>query len=113
MAAVSTYLDFAFYSSIHPDTRAEADRLFAALSEGGTVEMAMNGEFWGDDFGSFKDKSGVQWTVFTSAKEESPAWTRGPRRSSYEPAGSLAEETNPGRPNHPRVSGCTTYPRPA
>jgi PhnB protein len=57
------------YISIHPDTRAEADRLFAALSEGGTVEMAMNEEFWGDYFGSFKDRYGVQWMISTAAKE--------------------------------------------
>jgi PhnB protein len=58
-----------FYISLNVDSRAEADRLFAALSEGGTVEMAMNEEFWGDYFGSFKDRFGVQWMVSTSAKE--------------------------------------------
>jgi PhnB protein len=57
-----------FYISLNVDSRAEADRLFAALSEGGKVEMAMNEEFWGDYFGSFKDKFGVQWMVSTSAK---------------------------------------------
>lgn len=57
------------YISLTVDSRAEADRLFAALSEGGTVEMAMNEEFWGDYFGSFKDRFGVQWMVSTSAKE--------------------------------------------
>lgn len=58
-----------YYISIHPDTRAEADRLFAALSQGGTVEMAMNEEFWGDYFGSFKDRFGVQWMISTSSKD--------------------------------------------
>ena len=57
------------YICLMPDSRTEADRLFAALSEGGEVEMAMNEEFWGDYFGSFKDKFGVQWMVSTSAKE--------------------------------------------
>jgi PhnB protein len=52
-----------FYISVHPDSRAEADRLFAALSEGGTVESAMSEEFWGDYFGSCKDRFGVQWMV--------------------------------------------------
>jgi PhnB protein len=56
-----------FYISIHPDTRAEADRLFAALSEGGKVESEMKEEFWGDYFGSFKDRFGVQWMISTTA----------------------------------------------
>lgn len=57
------------YICLMPDSRAEADRLFAALSEGGKVEMAMADMFWGDYYGAFTDKFGVQWTVFTSAKE--------------------------------------------
>lgn len=43
------------------DTRAEADRLFSALSEGGEVTMPMEDQFWGDYFGSCTDKFGVQW----------------------------------------------------
>jgi PhnB protein len=58
-----------FYISVHPDTRAEADRLFAALSDGGTVESAMSEEFWGDYFGSCRDRFGVQWMVNTDSKE--------------------------------------------
>ncbi|HWV25494.1 MAG TPA: VOC family protein [Thermomicrobiales bacterium] len=58
-----------FYISLHPDTRVEADRLFAALSEGGTVEMPMTEEFWGDYFGSFKDRFGVQWMISTQSKD--------------------------------------------
>lgn len=57
------------YISLHPDTRAEADRLFAALSEGGSVEMPMAEQFWGDYFGSFADKFGVRWMVNTSSKQ--------------------------------------------
>src|SRR5215204_59416 len=44
------------YICLDPDTRAEADRLFAALSEGGKVEMALTDMFWGDYFGSLIDK---------------------------------------------------------
>ena len=51
------------YICLDPDTRAEADRLFAALSAGGNVEMAMQDMFWGDYFGSFTDKFGVQWMI--------------------------------------------------
>jgi PhnB protein len=49
------------YISLHPDTRAETKRLFDALSEGGKVEMELQDMFWGDYYGAFKDKFGVQW----------------------------------------------------
>lgn len=51
------------YINLEPDTRAEAERLFAALSAGGKVEMPMADMFWGDYFGSLTDKYGVQWMV--------------------------------------------------
>jgi len=51
------------YINLHPDTRAEADSLFAALSDGGTVEMPMMEMFWGDYFGSLVDQYGVQWMI--------------------------------------------------
>ena len=56
------------YINLQPDTRAEADELFAALSEGGKVEMPMAEMFWGDYFGSLVDKFGIQWMINTSAK---------------------------------------------
>lgn len=56
------------YVSLHTDTRAEADRLFAALSAGGEIEMAMSEEFWGDYFGSFTDRFGIQWMISTPAE---------------------------------------------
>ena len=51
------------YISLHPDSREEADRLFAGLSQGGEIEMPMEDQFWGDYFGSFKDKYGVCWMI--------------------------------------------------
>lgn len=51
------------YISIHPDSKEEADRIFNALSAGGTIEMAMADQPWGDYYGSFKDTFGVQWMV--------------------------------------------------
>ena len=56
------------YISLSPDSREEADRLFAALSAGGEVEMAMGDQFWGDYFGSFTDKFGVRWMVNHSTR---------------------------------------------
>jgi PhnB protein len=49
--------------SIHPSSRAEADRLFAALSVGATVGMPLADQFWGDYYGNLTDRFGVQWMV--------------------------------------------------
>ena len=51
------------YISLEPDTRAESDRLFDALKEGGTVEMELQDMFWGAYYGSLVDKYGVRWMV--------------------------------------------------
>lgn len=56
------------YVSLHPDTRAEADRLFNALAAGGKVEMPLQDMFWGDYFGSLVDRFGTCWMVNCSAK---------------------------------------------
>ncbi|TVQ37473.1 MAG: VOC family protein [Spirochaetaceae bacterium] len=53
----------AFSIMLHPESRAEADRLFNALSEGGEIEMPMEDVFWGDYFGSFTDRFGVKWMI--------------------------------------------------
>lgn len=57
------------YINLEPDTRAETDKLFAALSEGGKVETSLQEMFWGDYFGSLTDKFGVQWMFNCSSKE--------------------------------------------
>lgn len=54
--------------NLEPDTRAEAERLFQALSAGGKVEMPLQDMFWGAYFGSFRDRFGTQWMVNCSAK---------------------------------------------
>lgn len=54
--------------NLEPDTRAETDRLFAALGQGGKVTMALQEMFWGDYFGSLTDKLGVQWMFNCGAK---------------------------------------------
>ena len=48
------------YINLEPNTRAETQKLFKALSAGGTVGMDRI-MFWGDYFGSCTDKFGVQW----------------------------------------------------
>jgi len=49
--------------SINPESRAEADRVFAALSEGGNVAMPLADQFWGEYYGHFTDRFGIQWMV--------------------------------------------------
>jgi PhnB protein len=49
--------------NLEPDTQEEADRLFAALSEGGKVSMPMQDMFWGDYFGAFTDRFGINWMI--------------------------------------------------
>jgi PhnB protein len=56
------------YINLEPDTRTETERLFAGLSEGGTVEMPLQEMFWGDYFGSIVDKFGVCWMFNCSEK---------------------------------------------
>jgi PhnB protein len=52
---------------IDPDTRAEADRIFAALSEGGNAEAPLQ-DFGDDYFGTVVDKFGTQWMMYCTAK---------------------------------------------
>ncbi|SFF72437.1 VOC family protein [Sunxiuqinia elliptica] len=56
------------YINLQPDTRQETRRLFKALSEGGTVEQELQEMFWGDYYGSCKDKFGIQWMLNCSEK---------------------------------------------
>ncbi len=42
---------------------AEAERVFAALAEGGEVQMPMAPQFWSPAFGSCVDRFGTPWMV--------------------------------------------------
>jgi PhnB protein len=57
------------YINLEPDDLAEARRLFAELSMGGTVETELQKMFWGDYFASVRDKFGVGWMIICSANE--------------------------------------------
>jgi len=52
-----------FALSIGLSDLAEANRLFAALSESGQVTMPLQKQFWGATFGMFTDKFGVDWMI--------------------------------------------------
>jgi PhnB protein len=49
------------YINLEPDTRAETEKLFNALSADGKIEMPLQDMFWGDYFGSLTDKFGIRW----------------------------------------------------
>ena len=52
-----------FVLTLNVDGAEEAERLFAALSEGGTVEMAMTETFWAERWGMCRDRFGAPWMV--------------------------------------------------
>ena len=49
--------------SLNVDSIAEAERVFAALSEGGSVQMPLDATFWAARFGMLVDRFGVSWMV--------------------------------------------------
>jgi PhnB protein len=54
--------------NLEPDTRAETERLFQALGEGGKVSMPLADMFWGAYFGSLTDRFGTHW-MFNCAQQ--------------------------------------------
>jgi PhnB protein len=54
--------------NLEPDTRTETDKLFKALSSGGTVETPLQDMFWGAYFGSCKDRFGIHWMFNCTGK---------------------------------------------
>jgi PhnB protein len=49
--------------SLNVDSIAEAERIFAALSDGGTVQMPLGKTFWAARFGMCTDRFGVPWMI--------------------------------------------------
>ena len=52
-----------FSLALNAKNEAEADRVFAALAEGGTVHMPLGKTFFSPRFGMLADKFGVGWMV--------------------------------------------------
>jgi PhnB protein len=52
------------------DDRAETQRLFARLAEGGVITTPLGIQVWGDFFGKLTDRFGVQWML--NAPAQSP-----------------------------------------
>ena len=49
-------------------TEGDADRVFAALSEGGSVTMPLTQTFWSPRFGMLTDRFGIGWMVSVEAE---------------------------------------------
>jgi PhnB protein len=49
--------------SLTVSNEAEADRVFAALAEGGQVQMPLGKTFWSPRFGMVSDRFGLGWMV--------------------------------------------------
>lgn len=58
-----------FSLSLSVPTEAEADRAFAALSDGGRVQMPLTKTFWSPRFGMLEDRFGVAWMIITMPAE--------------------------------------------
>jgi PhnB protein len=56
------------YIMLEAESAEEADRVFAALAQGGAVEMPLSKTEWAEKYGVCKDKFGIQWMMnFTGA----------------------------------------------
>jgi PhnB protein len=63
-AMMGTYATPAgFTVTLGLDDPAEAERVFAALAEGGTVRMALTETFWAHRFGVLVDRFGTPWMI--------------------------------------------------
>lgn len=54
---------YGFSVSVGVDEPREAERIFAALSEGATITMPIGPTFWALQFGMLTDRFGVAWMV--------------------------------------------------
>ena len=56
-----------FSLSLNVATEAEADRAFAALADGGKVQMPLGKTFFSPCFGMVQDRFGVSWMIIVLA----------------------------------------------
>lgn len=48
---------------LEAESAEEADRVFTALAEGGTVEMPLSQTEWAEKYGVLRDRFGIQWAM--------------------------------------------------
>ena len=56
-----------FSLSLSVPSESEADRVFAALADGGEVRMPLSKTFWSPRFGMVQDRFGVGWMIIVPA----------------------------------------------
>lgn len=54
--------------ALSPESEAQADRLFEALSQGGQVQMPLTKTFFSPRFGMVADRFGVSWMIVASPR---------------------------------------------
>lgn len=52
-----------FYVALNTESPADAERIFHALAENGTVRMQLQETFWAARFGMLVDQFGVPWMI--------------------------------------------------
>ncbi len=52
-----------YHVSVQLDEPEEAERVFAALAEGGEIKMPLEQSFWARRFGMLTDRFGISWMV--------------------------------------------------
>jgi PhnB protein len=57
------------FIAIRTDSEQDARQIFSGLSEGATVQQALQPMFWGDLFGQLTDQFGVQWMISVALKK--------------------------------------------
>ena len=57
-----------FALSITVPNETEAERVFAALGEGGLITMPLGKTFWSPKFGMLQDRFGVGWMISVEHK---------------------------------------------
>jgi PhnB protein len=51
------------YLSLNVDSDADAERIFTALADGGTVFMPLEETFFASRFGQLRDRFGINWMI--------------------------------------------------
>lgn len=59
-----------FSLAITPPTEAKAEKLFAALSDGGQVKMPLTKTFFSPKFGMLTDRFGVSWMIHVAGEQK-------------------------------------------
>jgi len=57
------------YIFVEVESKEEADRIYNKLSENGIIEMQIMDQPWGDYYGAFRDKFGIQWMIDYARQE--------------------------------------------